>query len=85
LPTVLRSDLAEDDLVEIWLFIAKDSPNAADRFLDLLDQKCQLLAESPEIGRRRPELAPACAASPSAATRSSTGRSKTKGSRSREC
>jgi toxin ParE1/3/4 len=55
---VLRSSLAEHDLVDIWIFIAKDSPDAADRFLDHLAQKCELLAESPEIGRRREELAP---------------------------
>lgn len=58
MPRVLRSDLAESDLIEIWFFIAKDSPAAADRFLDLLDEKCELLAGSPEIGRRREELAP---------------------------
>jgi toxin ParE1/3/4 len=58
LAKVLWSDLAESDLVEIWFFIAKDSPDAADRFLDLLDQKCELLAGSPEIGRRRNELSP---------------------------
>jgi toxin ParE1/3/4 len=56
---VRRSDLAEADLIEIWHFIAKDSPGAADRFLDLLEEKCQLLADSPEMGRRRDELAPA--------------------------
>ena len=59
MPRVLRSDLAEGDLVEIWLFIAQDNPDAADRFLDLLSQKCELLAESPEMGRQRDELAPA--------------------------
>ena len=53
-----RSGLAEGDLVEIWLFIAKDSPDAADRFLDLLAQKCELLAGSPEMGRRRNDLGP---------------------------
>lgn len=55
---VRRSRLAEDDLLEIWRFIAKDNPDAADRFLDLLAQKCEHLAESPEMGRRREELGP---------------------------
>jgi toxin ParE1/3/4 len=59
LTRVQRSDLAEGDLIEIWLFIAKDSPDAADRFLDLLTEKCEFLAESPEMGRRRNELGPA--------------------------
>lgn len=55
---VLRSHLAERDLVDIWSFIAKDSPDAADRFLDLLAEKCEMLAKWPEAGRRREELAP---------------------------
>lgn len=52
----LRSDLAESDLLEIWLFIAQDNPSAADRFLDLIDEKIVLLADFPEMGRRRDEL-----------------------------
>jgi len=52
------SRLAEQDLLEIWSYIARDNPDAADRFIDLLTEKCELLAESPEIGRRREELSP---------------------------
>ena len=52
------SGLAEEDLLEIWSYIARDNPDAADRFIDLLTEKCELLAESPKIGRRREELAP---------------------------
>lgn len=55
---VLRSPRAELDLLEIWLFIAEDSPAAADRFLDLLAQKCETLAEAPEIGPLREDLSP---------------------------
>jgi toxin ParE1/3/4 len=55
---VLRSNLAELDLLEIWAYIAEDSPRAADRFLDFLDQKCRTLAEAPGIGRLREDLAP---------------------------
>lgn len=55
---VRRSALAERDLLEIWAFIARDNPSAADRFLDLIGEKCDLLAVSPEMGRRREELAP---------------------------
>ncbi len=55
---VLRSGLAESDLLDIWSYIAKDNPNAADRFLDLIDEKLALLMEYPEIGRRRDDLAP---------------------------
>ena len=56
--SVRRSALAEQDLLGIWSFIAKDNPDAADRFLDLIGEKCELLADSPEMGRRRDDLAP---------------------------
>jgi plasmid stabilization system protein ParE len=33
------------DLSEIWDFIAEDSDDQADAFIDLIDQKFQLLAQ----------------------------------------
>ena len=54
----LLSPLAEDDLVEIWHFIAEDNAGAADRFLDRLGEACRLLADQPGLGRARAELAP---------------------------
>ena len=48
---------AENDLLDIWLYIAEDQPINADRFLDKLHQKALKLAEFPELGRERPELA----------------------------
>lgn len=47
---------AQTDLYEIALYIAHDNPPAADRLLRQLRQHCRLLASSPGIGRRRPEL-----------------------------
>ena len=56
--TVLyRSPQAEQDLLEIWLYIAEDSPDNADRFLDKLNDTAQRLAEFKQIGIERPELA----------------------------
>jgi toxin ParE1/3/4 len=52
------SPLAQDDLNDIWEFIAQDNPYAATRLVDLVEQKCDLLAENPEIGRKRDDLAP---------------------------
>ena len=49
---------AQEDLLEIWLRIASDSPFHADRFLDLLDDKMRRLADAPGMGRSRPELTP---------------------------
>jgi toxin ParE1/3/4 len=48
---------AETDLVEIWDFIARDDPGAADRQLDRIEAQCQLLASNPRLGRLRPEIA----------------------------
>ena len=49
---------ARQDLNDIWEFIAQDSVTAASRFTDTIEQKCELLARFPEMGRARPELAP---------------------------
>jgi len=48
---------AKADLSEIWQFIAEDSDDQADAFIDLIDQKFQLLAQKSGLGRRREELA----------------------------
>lgn len=58
MPTVLRTSQAHLDLVEIAFRIAGENPAAAARWLDLIDEKCQLLARMPELGRKRPDLAP---------------------------
>ena len=55
---VLRRPLADDDIAEIWDFIAEDSMSAADAFVDRLDREFKLLASQPMIGRPRAELAP---------------------------
>jgi toxin ParE1/3/4 len=55
---LIISPEADQDLLEIWLYIAEDSPDDADRFLDRLEENAQKLAEFTEIGRDRPELAP---------------------------
>lgn len=48
---------AESDLLDTWLYIAEDQPINAYRYLDKLQEKAQKLAEFPELGRDRPELA----------------------------
>jgi len=47
---------ARRDLDEIWFFIAQDSLDAADRFVDFLTDKFSLLASSPQMGRSREDL-----------------------------
>jgi toxin ParE1/3/4 len=48
---------AEQDLLDIWLFIADDSPANADAFLDRLAAAAQRIADFSDLGRERPELA----------------------------
>ena len=51
------SPRAEEDLIELWSFIAADSPAAADQMLDAIDDKLKLLAASPRLGSARPDIA----------------------------
>lgn len=49
---------ADEDLIAIWLFVSKDNVEAADRLLSEIVKCCEMLAEYPEAGRERSELAP---------------------------
>jgi toxin ParE1/3/4 len=53
---ILRKPQAEADLIEIWNNIAQDSPTRADKLLDEIDEKSQMLALSPFVGKVRDEL-----------------------------
>ena len=55
---VVRTRLANEDLLDIWRYIAQNNIEAADRLLDKINTKCQLLADSPRAGVRRDDLAP---------------------------
>lgn len=46
---------AQEDLVEIGLYIARDSPANAERFIDALERECRKLADSPFVLGRRCE------------------------------
>jgi toxin ParE1/3/4 len=58
MPLVLRTSQAHLDLLEAALRIAEENPTAADRWLDIIDEKCRPLARMPGVGRKRPDLAP---------------------------
>jgi len=55
---VQRAPLAEQDLDAIWDYIAEDNVDAADRLIDTIVQKCEMLAVHPRMGQLRPDLAP---------------------------
>jgi toxin ParE1/3/4 len=51
------SILAQQDLEEIWSYVAEDaSPTTADRLIDAIFDRFELLAEQPRMGRHRPEF-----------------------------
>jgi toxin ParE1/3/4 len=56
-PRLQRTAQAETDLIQIWAYIARDNPPAADQLLDLLDAKSLLLARNPMLGMARDDLA----------------------------
>lgn len=56
--TVLRTTQAHWDLVDIATELGRKNPVAADELLDTIEDKCKLLAQFSEMGRRREELAP---------------------------
>lgn len=55
---VLQSPEAEQDLLEIWLYVADDNEEAADKLLNEIDEASKMLARNPKAGRERPEIAP---------------------------
>ena len=54
---IVRTARAEEDLIDIWTYIALDDERAADRVLDELERKTTLLASNPNIGRERFDIA----------------------------
>ena len=56
MPTLIVSPLAEEDLEEIWGFLAKRDVEAADRLVDEITGRFDHLLAYPEAGRARHEL-----------------------------
>lgn len=54
--TVRVRPRARIDIGEIWDYIAEDSEDQSDAFVDRLDAKFKLLAQQPELGRMRDDL-----------------------------
>ena len=55
---IKRTAQADEDLIDIWVYIAQDNVSAADRLLDSIEEKFFLLADQPRLGPRRPDIAP---------------------------
>ena len=54
--SVLKRPEAESDLDEIWWYIAQNSPDHADRFLDRLQERFSTLADFPKMGVCRDDI-----------------------------
>lgn len=57
MPVIKRRIRAEEDLIEAWLYIARDNQIAANGLLDDFEEKFVLLAKSPKLGIARPDIA----------------------------
>lgn len=56
MPRILRTPQSESDVLEIAIYVARDSATAAEKLVDLFDEKLKLLARNPGLGPQRPEL-----------------------------
>ena len=56
MPKIIRSRLSSEDYLEIWLYVARDNPDAADRLVEQFDHYLDLLASAPLIGRSEEDL-----------------------------
>lgn len=57
MPKFKLTPAAEQDLQEIWLYIAQDNPRAADKLLDRIEAQCERLANDPQLGPARDDIA----------------------------
>jgi toxin ParE1/3/4 len=55
---ILKRPEAENDLDEIWWYIAQDNPGNADKFIDEIKATCRKVARFKGMGRNRDELHP---------------------------
>lgn len=54
--TIRVAQRAQEDLLEIWEYIAEENPESAERLLQTLREKFELLLGHPLIGRERNEI-----------------------------
>jgi toxin ParE1/3/4 len=47
---VVRTKLADEDLLDIWFYVGADDMDAADRLLDQIEARCDSLGQYPQKG-----------------------------------
>ena len=55
---IIKRPEAENDLDDIWLYIAEDNPDNADKLLDEIEEISRKLARFADMGRKRDDLHP---------------------------
>lgn len=55
MPKLIIAPSARQDLSDIFGYIARDKPIAAAKWLDTIEEKCELIASTPGFGEKRPE------------------------------
>ena len=55
MPALIIAPSAQQDLSDIYDYIARDKPIAAANWVEKIEEKCKLIAATPEFGERRPE------------------------------
>lgn len=53
---LVRSVCAREDLLDIWTYIYRESPKAADSVVDRIDERCRQLVAFPELGVVRDDI-----------------------------
>ena len=58
MPVVKKSSAAENDLLEVYLFVGREkrNPAAAEKLLKAIEEKCTTYASQPLMGSSRPDL-----------------------------
>ncbi len=55
---IIRTDRADEDLIDIWTSVAFENPSTADRVIDAIEARWQRLARHPNSGIARDDIAP---------------------------
>ena len=58
MPKLIIAPSAQQDLSDIFDYIARDKPIAAANWIDTIEEKCELIAATPEFGEKRAEYGP---------------------------
>lgn len=55
---VVRNRLSVSDYEEIWHYVAKDNPRAADRLIQKFEHQLEMLSKMPDMGKGEEDLFP---------------------------